>query len=1517
MRNYPYIKSLSLVGVNGVSARTLDLVNPHEHQTDRQYGTVVSLLGKNGSGKTTLLGTFMLALLPDIRSVSLGTSDNFTQTQKMQDAEMFERLGNPSLIGLEVVSRAGERALFIVRSERETGSRLKFDTFRVGLFDSLAPLDFLIVRNGNMVTPRTIDGIRDIAAEHGCRLQSFDKIDKYMLALFNDGILPRTFNRSNERYQLGQIFHSAMSGKRDQAIGRDLADFLMTHSRTNIKSVVDVLSGTMRKLRQTRDDLAHNSKDYAFFKELLEKSFTVSAKAWAQAEYNFSRADKEATSCRQDVSECKVSIEKSDQDLTECRSKLDTSVENRTSLEQESEQLKPRLASAVEGEIFYKQGKQASVSLLKKEAQLYESLSLSQLADEGADASRNKVEQANQDILDIQAQLADVQERFILLEKKAGQYRNAKSLLDSVKSWCGDSFELAKLKGMIEEYTAQSKQLALEADQLGNKLNSAENINEIHAKAASLIRRAGDSIDPNVAKNWFISTELRLEEERPLAVSLEQMRNGLSALKRNHRTVNRMLDRFKQAKLPRMPSNESEYQQLTEDRGEALESAKEVKASVDARYEDERHIQEELKIEVSRLKSLRTEWQNYQPAVARLYECFPDTQFTAEMLDGLIKNTQRELRSLRENNSRIESNIFSLKERILSLSNRETGSLETLQRFASDVGGVAVADLYSDIPLEEAGFTEAALGQLMCAIVVNDPSDAARTLLAEYGDNWPLPDVILMTVKNHSPDQLRSGGYDADLFFKDLSQEFVGADLDLNHNENDVPWVVLSEPFGGIRVSGVPTEPVLGKEARDKLIADLQIELNSKQTLFDSNDENISLLQSGLEQANRINVNPSLAFAVEPNVELKKQKLQQQGNKVADLYSQTLQATNRVKTLELQCSLLEQHADSSDLLDVNFDKEIMEAEEQIIRSEKAKKYVDRYGGTFSQIKQQYPKIREDYQSDIDTLKRQHQLAEQDLSNTNNRKRDLTSLNQVANHLADDYEQAQNDLAKEDGNVSSLRERHKQKRVMLDELKVQLRESEDKARKNKEVHLKLQSEYSVLEEQVAESKRSLSKLTYPYCEGLEKQLSLDSETISKRLRAAQEQCESLQLKQVSLTERHNTLLKQVESLQSTSVIAEEARENANGIKQKVLDALPAGATKHKLEQEMDVYFKLMHEGEAVQYTNGIYAISGLVNRYGLSRDDEFSQKINSFNLEGGTTLPSLCQLHSDAISLFRRQARGDIIRSSEPTEMLTQLDSACSLARRTLESAEEQFLTDRNELGNAIARRVQDEQKAIRRLSAEMIGISFGQVAAIRLVPKSVPHFEATLKALRGSDDVMDDLFNNAEDVEEALATLYQKTTGGRIEGEKLLDHKNYINVVTEIQRVGSEEFELLDDKTLSTGERIGSGLVVLIAILKNWGRVSHEKQPFLIPLVMDEASRLDSDAQRTVHQLAVKTGSQIVIAAPESQGKISGVGYQLVRSASKAGNKESRVIISGIRDADSLGIDEEAFIDSVVSGAAH
>lgn len=57
-----------------------------------------------------------------------------------------------------------------------------------------------------------------------------------------------------------------------------------------------------------------------------------------------------------------------------------------------------------------------------------------------------------------------------------------------------------------------------------------------------------------------------------------------------------------------------------------------------------------------------------------------------------------------------------------------------------------------------------------------------------------------------------------------------------------------------------------------------------------------------------------------------------------------------------------------------------------------------------------------------------------------------------------------------------------------------------------------------------------------------------------------------------------------------------------------------------------------------------------------------------------------------------------------------------------------------------------------------------------------------------------------------------------IDGSHLLDHRNYLDVKTLIQRRGAEQFEPLNASSLSTGERIGSGLAVLIAVLRHWGR---------------------------------------------------------------------------------------------------
>lgn len=154
------------------------------------------------------------------------------------------------------------------------------------------------------------------------------------------------------------------------------------------------------------------------------------------------------------------------------------------------------------------------------------------------------------------------------------------------------------------------------------------------------------------------------------------------------------------------------------------------------------------------------------------------------------------------------------------LSGREAGSLEYLRTLAADVSGISVAELYADIEVQEAGYFEAALGSLMFAILVNgDVDDAARQLLTQYDEQWPLPDILLISV-TQPIDVLRNGSFESELLFKDITDEYNTVESILP------PWCVIDEPRYR-RISQIRSEPVLGDKAREALILQLgqQIQL--------------------------------------------------------------------------------------------------------------------------------------------------------------------------------------------------------------------------------------------------------------------------------------------------------------------------------------------------------------------------------------------------------------------------------------------------------------------------------------------------------------------------------------------------------------------------------------------------------------------------------------------------------------------------------------------------------------------
>lgn len=274
------------------------------------------------------------------------------------------------------------------------------------------------------------------------------------------------------------------------------------------------------------------------------------------------------------------------------------------------------------------------------------------------------------------------------------------------------------------------------------------------------------------------------------------------------------------------------------------------------------------------------------------------------------------------------------------------------------------------------------------------------------------------------------------------------------------------------------------------------------------------------------------------------------------------------------------------------------------------------------------------------------------------------------------------------------------------------------------------------------------------------------------------------------------------------------------------------------------------------------LTRLTIEYSISSADPFMQQLASCGQDTSDIAEVCATLYSRAVALFRRRARQDIQRTTQPREMLQALSKAAKDAQIMLAETEAAFQMRRDELADALSRRINDEKRAISRLSAELTGIGFGQVASVRLEARTVKHFQDTLNALKSGGYGMDDLFSTAGTVTEVLAGLYKKINQHEIDGSHLLDHRNYLDVKTLIQRRGAEQFEPLNASSLSTGERIGSGLAVLIAVLRHWGRSSHgNKEPFALPLVMDEVSRLDAASQATVHELAVRTGCQMLVAA--------------------------------------------------------
>ncbi|EPZ7318359.1 chromosome partition protein MukB [Vibrio mimicus] len=1513
----PILCSMSMVNLNGITARTLSLVELEELMAQQflsSYGNTVSLLGENGVGKTTILGGYQLSLVADLRYVSLGTSDKFKKVQKLVDSEMFHRLGNPSTVALEVQTRNnGERHLYVIHAAKPSGNNVTLTHMRLVLPEGVKPMTCLAKQENNSWIPFSPHIIRDTAVSLGCGLITYDTAEAYLLDLFNDGVLPKPLQKERDKANFAQVFHSAMSGRLDESIERNLSNYLLSHTRGNIKGVVDILQNSMQVVRQTRMELQQNGKDYSFFKELLDNAINASSFAWAVAEKQLQLTDSRLQGAQTERVKANLELTKARADVEKLEAKVEQLRVERDLYEDKRQKAEKQLLLATQAAteyarcVRYKQDRETRAPEVRKAKREHKE----------AQIKFNKVSeqfnQASKELAETQEQLADAVKAFETTHERAGKYDHACRQLKTVENFYGQ-IDTDNLIGPIDNLKNEKSTCGSELNSLERQCQQMDQIRDAYQIFSKKLARLGEQVAPEDLQGWVSQKRQHLSQLQTLVNSLPYEKEKLAGLERDNEKQRKYQGLLNTAGLQSVPDSVEAffqtvalYKQKVEDAGESVAKAK-------AEFEELTEHHHILKIALVKLENRHQSWAQLQPQVRSLLDAFPErTDWTQNGCHELQRELYANRTILNEQIAELQAKNIQDNEYLDKLRNRDTDSLELLRALAEEINGLPVADLFDDIDPADARYMEAALGSLINGILVDDPQTAARDLLSSYGEDWPLDDLLLIP-SGKSIEEWRVGHFDQDALFEDLTAQFVGDD-----DSAEAPWCILSSGEG-LRISQLRENPVLGDKARTDLIKNLEAAIETNENTRKTAEEGLSIVNDNIDALRLVLPQAELAFSCEPDLEAAKGNKQQAARKAANAKAELESQETQAKQLSSSLDKLSQCEPFVPLLYRDIVSEISICESTIRCSENAKRETEHFEPLFKHFDSEWVLLMQPYPTDPNALKQRVSEKSTHYDVLSERLRDMEALHEVRFYLGPTYAQAKAMLGKTSNKQQALQEQAKQ----LSEQAKTLNNEKQAAEQMRDEAQKHAIESTValeqLENELGHTEAVLKEIAIDYRPGMEKQLKDEKEQLEAAFKAARDRADECgkQLSQAN-AEQQKKLDLANECINQES-LAQSAQEKSNAIRNDVQSVIANDGVGAVLQGAMTNALEAIDETDTAfqQVRTLISKVNGCAQNYGIPVTDpmlEFGQKLT------GTDIVEVVHLYAEAVKLFKRRARHDLIHSGDPQQMLIELDEACRMAQKALDNAEAMFQTKRGELGEAIAKRVIDEQRAVRKLSKQLHGIGFGQVAEVRLVTEYVPKFDKVLDALRQGSQVMDDLFAEADSIEDALSDLYHRTTAGQIKGEKLLDHRNYLVVKTQIRRRGRNDFEDLEGTHLSTGERLGSGLVVLISIIKHWAGAAHGKKPFAIPLVMDEVSRLDAQSQATVAELCRRCGVQLLMAAPESLGKITGLGYQLVRvwpegtdlgNPNKADEARSWVQITGLQDSTELTVNSDSVLSSIL-----
>jgi chromosome partition protein MukB len=1440
---------------------------------------VTALEGSNGAGKTTVLIAAYLCLLPDLgklRFVALGESG-----PSGGDKGIYGRLGEhgrPSYAALDLRLASGERVVAGVHLERRTEPTVELQTFVVqGLGEDVALQDVFLRREGDIDAVPELADLRERAALAGGRLKLFPSAKDYFAMLFEAGVTPLRLAAEDERVKLNEMLRTSMVGGISRALTGGMRDFLLREDH-GLADTLKLMRANLDACRRTRGEVGEARALEAEISQVFEhgqRMFTAAVLSTRDREEELrarveaARAELEAAERRARDAAAVFAGHEAQQvvvagQLEASRSRASDAdawrgrVRDACVVRRSIDELEPVLASRADA--------------------VAQALAERRVAEAALRSAEGRRDQAELDLAAAAHGLADARRGVEDLMRRAGLHRSVVEARAAAAQALGlDPPDPAGVTDMRAKCEAERDARAAEVAALEGELATFEaRRRAFEAVLGAVGRILGAIVAPHECARAARLAQERLRELDALASDLRELPARIVAAERAaseqaHARTSAEALASSETKL----TTESDVRVAHANADvacDAHESA-ERQAIADARLASA--AESEGRADTDRSRALAVRWRAVREAAASLTS---NANISVEHPDELVRARAQ----LREERDRLlpHRQHVAAELRVLQAEASRLEALggcvpDELLRARDAVDGELLASRFENIEIERAGDLEARLGPLASAVLVQDATAAARLLISEPRR----PDTVLLV--------------DARLL------DAIG--LDGDRRGERVDDTVIVPEAAAVRVTRIPADPVLGREARRRRAEALRDEAGA-------HDEELARVADRLRVVDRMLVlvdealpdaalldigDPELACAAAEGAAAAAASRRFEAEALARAEAEAAaraRARRRALAALLPRAYLleaEDHAASAGELRLRLsaatraarDVASVAAERTLLVEHWAEAVVD-------------PPREED----------RRELSER--RNGIVRRRDVLSgslerLRFVEQHReAFEWTDAEEALAHEEGLTDALGRALREAETVATNSRAAVQERDARVREATEAYSSADSEHRAVTASLGRERTRLAQLeVQDASDAALAQAERELEDTVLAVRQGEEEQQRLAV-QAALAGRDRDEAARAESESRDRLVSEEkawkpAEERWAKLRERA-DA--AGVLGRALTDKARV--EVGQSGSINLNLVASESARALVPALERARDGVQAAAAVRERLERAESLAGETYLDAWLVARawLQRRVPPQVAETGDPLEALQRVREHLAGLGERLTAQERNLRGQSGDVARSIDVQLRKARRQVSKLSAELADVRFGSIRGVAIEVRTVEKMERILEALRtGAAQQL--LFHADLPLEEAMEELFRQYGGGRTGGHKLLDYREYLDLRVMVRRQSSEQWEQASPAKVSTGEAIGVGAAVMMVVLTAWERDSNLLRPrshgTLRFLFLDEANRLSADNLSVLFEMCQNLDLQLVIAAPEVARTENNTTYRLVRTVDEGGREV--VHVSGRR----------------------